>query len=107
MRVACAPEQRAPRLAERVERPDQREIAEWLFLQTHARCELVEPAIRAVRLALRDDGRGLVVAEPFHFVEPDADVVHPAGALRGDRLRAVGNVPLDADGALLDNSLRG
>src|SRR2546430_4849590 len=107
MRVACAPEQRAPRLTKRVERPNQREIAEWLFLQTHTRCELVKPAIRAVHLALRDDGRGLVVAEPFHFVEPDTDIVNPAGALRSDRLRAVGHVPLDAGWALLDDSLRG
>src|SRR6267142_1940441 len=107
MRVACAPEQRAARLAKRVERPDKRESAEWLLLQTHARGELVEPAKRAVRLALRDDGLRLGVAEPFDFVEPDTDIVDPAGALRGDRLRAVDDVPLDACRALLDDSLRG
>src|SRR5882672_5873598 len=107
MRVACAPEQRAAWLAKRVERPDEREIAEWLFLQTHTRCELVEPAIRAVRLALRDDGLRLGVAEPFHFVEPDTDIVDPAGALRGDRLRAVGDVLLDTGRAFLDDSFRG
>ena len=106
MRIARTPEERPPRLAERIEGPDEREITQRLLLQTDAGRELVEPAIGAASIALGDDGLRFLLTEAFHLLEPDAHVVDPAGALRGDRFRAVRDVPLDAGWTLLDDGLR-
>src|SRR5439155_13061883 len=42
VRIARAPEERAPRLAKRVERPHKREISQGLLLQANACRELIE-----------------------------------------------------------------
>ena len=85
MRIARAPEERASRLAERVERADEREIAQCLLLQTHASRELVEIPERAAVFALGDDRLRLGVAERLHRCEPKSHVVNAALAMRGDR----------------------
>ena len=81
MCVTRAPEQRAARLAEGVERPNEREVAERLLFESNTRGELVEAAIGPVALALGDDRLGLIFAEALHLLEADADVVAAAAAL--------------------------
>src|SRR3989442_1206408 len=105
MGVARAPEQRAAGLAEAIERADEREVAERLLFQTHARGELVEAAIGPVPLALGDDRLGLLLAETLHLLEANSDVVDAARALRRDRLGLVGHVPVDPIRPFLDDGL--
>src|SRR5438105_12423534 len=89
MCVARAPEERAPRLAKRVERPDEREIPEGLLLQANACRELIERLELPAEFSLAHDSLGLVLAEPFDRAEANANVVVATFAMRSDRSRAV------------------
>src|SRR5437879_4763390 len=102
MRVARAPQQRAARLAERVEGTDEREIPQRLLFETGAAGELVERAIRTVR-ALGNDRRGFSVAKRLHGREPEPDVVNAARAMASDRF---GKVDRTRTGGLLTHGLR-
>src|SRR5258706_10779741 len=88
MRIAGAPEQRAARLAEAVERADEGEVAQRLFLQSDALGEVIEAAERPA-FALADDRVGLRGPEALHLREPEPYVVDPAGAMARDRDRPV------------------
>src|SRR5260221_14255947 len=106
MSIAGAPEQRAARLDEAVERADEGEVAERLFLQSDAPGEVIEAAERPA-LALADDRVRFGGPEALHFREPEPHVVDPAGAMARDRLRGVGDVRRDRRGALFDDGLLG
>ena len=75
MRIPGAPEERAPGLAKRVERPDEREIPERFFLQANACRELIEGLERPAELTLAHDSLGLLFAEPFDRAEANAHVM--------------------------------
>src|SRR5690349_2373387 len=89
MRVARAPEKGAPRLAERIEGPDEREIPEGLLLQANACRELIERLERPAEFTLAHDSRSLLIAEPFDGAETNADVMFATFAMRSDGPRAV------------------
>src|SRR5689334_3536726 len=91
MRVARPPEQRPPRLPERVECPDEREVAQRLFLQSNALREIVERPERAP-LALPDDRIRLRLTQSLHLDESEPDVMRAARAVGRD-----GDRPIDDD----------
>src|SRR5260221_12369082 len=74
MRIAGAPEQRAARLAEAVERADEGEVAERLFLQPDALGEVIEAAERPA-FALADDRVGLTFAEAVDTRQAEPNVM--------------------------------
>src|SRR5258708_22817787 len=106
MRIARAPEERAARLAEAVERADEGEVAERFLLQPDALREVIEAAERPA-LALADDRVGLRGPEALHLREPEPHVVDPAGAMARDGLRDVGDIRRDRRGARLHDRLLG
>src|SRR6267143_2213794 len=89
MRIARAPEQLATRLAERVERAEQREIAQSLLLETDTTREFVEAVERAAAVALGDDALRLGGTESFDTLETETDVMRAALAMGGDRVGEV------------------
>src|SRR5947199_10871458 len=91
MRVARAPQERAARLAERIERADERKVAQRFLFDADAAREFIERAIRPVG-ALGDDGLRLRLAERFHRGEPQPNVVRATDAMARDRLREVSEV---------------
>ena len=91
MRVARAPQERAARLAERIERADERKVAQRFLFDADAAREFIERAIRPVG-ALGDDGLRLRLAERCHRGEPQPHVVRATDAMPRDRLREVSEV---------------
>src|SRR2546427_434360 len=75
MRIARAPEKRAARLAEAIERADEREVPQRLLLEAGACCEVVETLERTAAPALLDDRLRLRIAESLHALEAKPDVV--------------------------------
>src|SRR2546428_13422467 len=89
MRIARAPEERAARLAEAIERADEREVPQRLLLEAGACCEIVETLERSAAPALLDDRLRLRLAESLHALEPEPHVMNAACPMRRDRARAV------------------
>src|SRR5688572_8272143 len=89
MRIARAPQQLATRLAERVERAEQRKVAQRLLFKTDAPRELVEAGERAVHLTFMDDPLGLGLAQPLHRLETEPHVVNSTRPAARDRVGAV------------------
>src|SRR5712692_202349 len=92
MGIARTPEQRAPRLAERVKRPHKREIPEGFLLQANACRELIERLELPAEFALAHNCQSLVVAQSFDGCESDPHVVIAAFAMSSDRARAIHRV---------------
>src|SRR5438094_3696624 len=89
MCVARAPEERAPRLPERVERTHEREIPEGLLLQANACRELIERLECPAALALLDNRLSFLLAQSFDGSEADPHVVRTAFPMRGDSARRI------------------
>src|SRR5882672_1760190 len=89
MGVARAPQQLAAGLAERVERAEQREVAQRLLLETDAPRELVEAPERPVQFAFTDDRLRLALTETLHRFETQSHVVHATRPVTRDRVGAV------------------
>src|SRR5882672_9190669 len=106
MCIARAPQQLAARLAERVERAEQREIAQRLLFETNATRELIEAVERAAAVALGDDALRFSLPKTLHRLEPQTHVVNTTGAATRDRVRAVDRMQRIAGmRALLDDRL--
>src|SRR5439155_5951242 len=89
MRIARAPEERAARLAEAIERADEREIPQRFLLEAGACCEIVETPERSAAPALLDDRLRLRIAESLHALEPEPHVVNATCPMGRDRPRCV------------------
>src|SRR2546421_12658712 len=89
MRIARAPEERAPWLPKRVERTHEREIPEGLLLQANACRELIKRLELPAEFALLDNCLGFLLAQSFDGCEADPYVVGAALAMRSDGPRRV------------------
>src|SRR6266702_4884023 len=89
MRIARTPQQLAARLAERVERAEQREIAQRLLFEANATRELVKARERTVPCALGDDALRFGLPKTLHRFESQPHVVRATGATPRDRVGAV------------------
>src|SRR2546425_10693047 len=98
MRIARAPEERAARLAEEIERADEREVPQRFLLEAGACCEIVETLERSAAPALLDDRLRLRLAESLHALEPEPHVVNATCPMRRDHPRCVDRMRRQQDG---------